>query len=96
LLSTYRARALAYLHVTMPDGEILHGEYQVTDNAAVGVAVGPRGPSTAYVAGSGRPVVVSATGDRGTIINCQGSIDIGGRGSAICETNRGGRYRVMI
>jgi hypothetical protein len=82
--------------VTMPDGEVLHGEYQITENAAVGVGIAGAHVGTAVAYGSGRPVVISATGDRGTIINCEGSADIGGHGSGVCETSRGLKYRVMF
>jgi hypothetical protein len=82
--------------VTMPDGEILHGEYQVTENAAIGMGFAGAHAATAIGFGSGRPVVISATGDAGAIINCEGSTDIGGHGSGICETNRGNKYRVMF
>jgi hypothetical protein len=82
--------------VTMPDGEILHGEYQVTENASVGVGFSGTRTATALAYGSGRPVVISATGDRGTIVNCEGSADIGGHGSGICQDSRGNKYRVMF
>jgi hypothetical protein len=81
--------------VTMPDGEILHGEYQVTENAAIGFAMS--GARTATAVGSGgSAVAISATGDRGTIMNCDATADIGGHGSGICQTNHGTRYRVMF
>jgi hypothetical protein len=82
--------------VTMPDGEILHGEYQVTENAAVGIGFAGRQTATALAYGSNRHVVISATGDRGTIMNCDGAADIGGHGSGTCETSRGFKYRVMF
>ena len=82
--------------VTMPDGEILRGEYQITENAAVGIGFAGTHTATAVGFGSGRPVVISATGDRGTVMNCEGSVDIGGHGSAVCENSRGGKYRVMF
>jgi hypothetical protein len=81
--------------VTMPDGEILHGEYRVTENAAVGMAFAGGRMATAVGYGSGRPVVVQATGDRGTVMTCEGTADIGGHGSGICET-RGNHYRMMF
>jgi hypothetical protein len=71
--------------VTMPDGEILHGEYQVTENAAVGIGFAGTQTETAIGYGSNRHVVISATGDR-TIMNCDGTADIGGHGSGICQT----------
>jgi hypothetical protein len=82
--------------VTMPDGEILRGEYQITENAAVGVGFAGARTATAVGYGSGRPVVISATRDRGTVMNCEGTADIGGHGSGICETSRGNKYRVMF
>jgi len=66
--------------VTMPDGEVLRGEYQVTENATVGYGFAGAHPVGGAAYGSGRPVVISATGDRGTIINCEGSADISGHG----------------
>jgi len=81
--------------VTMPDGEILKGEYQLTDNTAVGVGFAGSHTATAIGVGSGRHVVINATGPRGTILNCDGTADIGGKGSGVCETNRGAHYRVM-
>lgn len=82
--------------VTMPDGEVLQGEYQVTNNDAVGVAFAGGHMATAIASGSGRPVAVNATGPRGTILTCDGTLDIAGHGSLICQTNRGTRYRVMV
>jgi hypothetical protein len=82
--------------VTMPDGEILKGEYQVTENASMGFAFSGGRTATAFGYGSGRPVAISAVGDRGTIMNCEATADINGHGSGICQTNRGQRYRVMF
>jgi hypothetical protein len=80
---------------TMPDGEILSGEYQLTENAAIGVGIAGSHMATAVGYGSGRPVVITATGPK-TIMNCEGSADIGGKGSGVCETNHGAHYRVMF
>jgi hypothetical protein len=82
--------------VTMADGEVLQGEYQVTNNDSVGVAFAGGHMATAVASGSGRPVVVNAVGPRGTILNCEGALDIGGHGSLICQTNHGTKYRVMV
>ena len=82
--------------VTMPDGEILHGDYQVTENAAFGIGFAGTQTATAIGYGSNRHVVISATGDRGTILNCDGVADIGGHGSGMCETSCGNKYRVMF
>lgn len=82
--------------VTMPDGEVLTGEYQVTDNAAVGIGFAGGHTATAIGFGSGRPVAVNAVGNRGTIMTCDGAIDIGGHGSLVCQTNHGTKYRIMV
>ncbi|MFZ1922284.1 MAG: hypothetical protein WA280_04860 [Xanthobacteraceae bacterium] len=82
--------------VTMPDGEILTGEYQVTENEAVGLVMAGTHVATAMAAGSGRPVAVNATGSRGTIMSCDGALDVGGHGTLVCHTNRGTNYRVMV
>lgn len=81
--------------VTMPDGEILQGEYQITENAAVGMGFSGGRSATAIAYGSGRHTVIAASGTK-TIMNCDATADIGGHGSGICETNSGGQYRVMF
>lgn len=81
--------------MTMPDGEVLQGEYQITENAAVGMGFSGLRSSTAVAFGSGRRVVISAVGGRGTISNCEGTVDIGGHGSGICDI-RGAKFRMMF
>lgn len=80
--------------VTMPNGEILRGEFQVTRNETVGVGFFGARSTTAISAGTSSGVM-SAIGDRGTVINCDGVLDIGGHGSGACEISQGARYRVM-
>ena len=82
--------------VTVPDGELLQGDYQITENASLGVALAGTHMATAVASGGGRPFVANAVGPRGTILNCEGVLDLGGHGSVLCQTNRGTRYRVMI
>jgi hypothetical protein len=81
--------------VTMPDGEILQGEYQVTENAAIGVGFAGSHTATALAMGSNRHTVVSANGPK-TIMNCDATADLGGHGSGVCETNQGAHYRIMF
>lgn len=81
--------------VKMPDGELLEGEYQITENAAAVVGFSGARVSTAVGYGSGRGVVLSANGPR-TIMNCEGTADIGGHGSGTCTTSQGARYRMMF
>jgi hypothetical protein len=82
--------------ITMPNGEVLVGEYQITENAGYAVGFAGGQSATAFALGGGRPVAVSATGPHGAIMNCDGTADIGGHGSLICEMNSGARYRVMF
>jgi hypothetical protein len=82
--------------VTMPDGEVLQGEYQVTNNDAVGVGFSGTHMATAIASGGGRPVAVNAVGPRGTILTCDGALDIGGHGALVCQTSHGTKYRVMV
>lgn len=81
--------------VTMPSGEILTGEYQVEENAALGFGFAGAASASAIAFGSGRPVVLSAVGPH-TVINCTGSADIGGHGFGECQTSQGNKYRVMF
>jgi hypothetical protein len=81
--------------VTMPDGEILKGEFQVTENASVGFGFAGSQTFSTVGFGSGRAVVASATGPR-TVMNCEGTADIGSHGSVICQTSQGNKYRVMF
>lgn len=74
----------------------VRGEYQITENAALGLAVAGAHVATAVGLGSGRQVVVNAVGDRGTISNCEGTAGLGGHGSGICHDSRGGNYRFMF
>jgi hypothetical protein len=80
----------------MPDGEILKGEYQVTENDAMAVSFAGTHMTTAVAAGSGRPVAVNATGPRGTILTCDGTLDLDGHGTLVCQTNHGTKYRIMV
>ena len=69
--------------ITMPDGEILHGEYRIAGN--------DRG---AAVYGRGLATVIQATGDRGTVLNCEGKTEPAGHGSAVCDAGPWGKFRI--
>jgi hypothetical protein len=82
--------------ITMPNGEVLRGEYQITENAAVGFGIAGAHTATAVGYGSGRPTVITAVGDRGTIMNCEATTDISGHGTGICDGGpRIGKFRAM-
>jgi hypothetical protein len=78
------------------DGEILKGEYQISENAAVGIGVAGGQIGTAIGYGSGRRYVSNAVGERGTVSSCEGIVDIAGHGFGNCQDSRGGKYRVMF
>jgi hypothetical protein len=80
--------------VTMPDGEILQGEYQVLESASVAMTPSGQFAPTGLPAGS-RRVVVRATGIR-TAMTCDGLTNGQGHGSATCEMSNGAHYRVMF
>jgi hypothetical protein len=80
--------------VTMPDGEILQGEYQVGASASIGMASSGHYVATGLLVGS-RHVAATATGVR-TVMNCDGVTDDRGHGSGICQTNTGAHYRVLF
>lgn len=90
------------VEVTMPDGEVLHGEFSTTDtsNYGFGSAVASNGraapviatASTTAVPGS-MPGVVTAIGPSGTSIRCDYSVNtFSGGGAGTCKTNKGGVY----
>jgi hypothetical protein len=89
--------------VTMPDGEVLHGRYQVIQNGAIGFgsgfAFGPGGSTYAtgstVTMGGGGAVMVSASGDRGTVMTCQGEASFG-HGGGVCRTLKGAEYQMMF
>ena len=87
----------------MPDGEVLNGRYQIVQTGAItfgsATAFGPAGSAfasgSAFTMGGASPVLISAAGGRGTVMNCQGSVEFG-HGGGVCETNAGARYQVMF
>ena len=82
--------------VTMPDGEVLKGQYRVISNAAIGYGFAGTQMVTTAGFGGGSPVMASAVDQRGTMMNCQGAVDLGGHGALDCSTNDGARWRMMF
>ena len=90
--------------MTMPDGEVLTGHYQLAMGGAVttgfATATGPGG--TAFANGTAITVpmnggfTLQATGNRGTSIACQGSAGGLGHGSTVCVTNHGAHYQLVF
>jgi hypothetical protein len=80
--------------VSMPDGEILRGSYEVLATAAVGMAYSGEYVATGLPVGS-RHVAATATGVR-TVMSCDGVTDDHGHGSGLCQTSTGAHYRVLF
>jgi hypothetical protein len=90
------------IKITMPDGEVLTGEFSTTDTSSYGFgsAVATNGriapviatASTTAVPGS-MPGVVTAIGPSGTSLRCEYLVNsMTGSGSGSCQTNKGARY----
>jgi hypothetical protein len=95
------------MEVTMPDGELLQGEYSVVAGGAVTVGntfasvSGGRGSLTGTGTGVGLAMAAggqgqaSLYGNRGTIVHCEfANNNITGHGYGTCETSSGARYRM--
>ena len=90
--------------VTMPNGEVLTGNYRLAVGGAVSTGFatvsGPRG--TAFGSGTSanipmqNPFTVQAVGNRGTYMICQGSAGGMGHGEAVCTTNTKAEYQMMF
>jgi hypothetical protein len=80
--------------VTMPDGEILQGDYQLLSSAAFAMAPSGHYAPTGLPVGS-HYVSAQATGVQ-TQMSCHGLTNAEGHGSAECQTNTGAHYRVLF
>jgi hypothetical protein len=94
--------------ITMPDGEVLQGEYSIVFGGAVGFGsifgsvYGPSG--SASVSGTSANVSIegkgqgqaSLVGNRGTTIQCEfANANMTGHGFGACRSSRGILYRLM-
>lgn len=89
------------IEVTMPDGEVLKGEFSTTDTSSYGFSSGfaSAGRTTAIASGSSSaipgsmPGIVNAIGPNGTSIRCEYLVNtFSGSGNGRCETNKGAVY----
>lgn len=90
------------IEITMPDGEVLAGEFSTTDTSSYSfgsaVATAGRLPpvvatgSTTSIAGA-MPGVATAIGPSGTTMHCEYLVNsFSGGGSGTCQTNKGAVY----
>ena len=96
------------IEMTMPDGEVLKGEYSVVRGGAVqfgsifesvygpgGVATGTSTASSYTMPGSS-PGTASAFGSNGTSMSCEFYNDnVSGHGLGACKSSRGALYRLQ-
>lgn len=96
------------IEMTLPDGEVLTGEYTVVRGGAVqfgsifesvygpgGVATGTGTASTYSMAGSS-PGTASAFGSKGSSMDCEFYNDnVSGHGMGACRSSQGALYRLQ-
>lgn len=96
------------LEITMPDGELLQGEYSIVFGSSIGfgnifaTAYGAGGAASANgfstnvaISGSGQGSAV-LSGDRGTSIQCEFlNNNLTGHGYGACRSSKGGLYRMV-
>lgn len=92
--------------ITMPDGEVLNGEFSIVRGGAIGfgsiygAVYGPNGTatvsggSTNYVVPGGSPGMASTFGNKGTSMDCEFYNDnFSGHGMGACRSSKGALYR---
>jgi hypothetical protein len=98
---TYTAQGIGRgpVTITMPDGEVLHGRYQIMPGGSFGLAaVAGRGGVTTGMKTStalSAPGEVIANGPT-TVVTCDVQATIGGHGFGRCATDKGAHYQVMF
>jgi hypothetical protein len=85
---------------TLPSGEVMKGEYTTVADAAYswGSIYGSGGSATASTSTvSGKQYGTAiATGDKGTLIECEYVTGMSVHGSGFCKDNHGGKYKLMF
>lgn len=97
---SYSGSGHGHLTGTLPSGEVMKGEYTTVADAAYGWgsiygAGGSATASTGAVSGKQYGTAV-ATGDKGTVINCEYVTGMSLHGSGACKDNHGGKYKLMF
>jgi len=94
--------------ITMPDGEVVKGEYSIVrgGSASFGTIYGSvygaagsasvSGSTSSYVVPGGSPGTASAFGGKGTTMQCEFYNDnFSGHGNGACSSNKGALYRLQ-
>ncbi len=97
---SYSGSGHGHLTGTLPSGEVMKGEYTTMADAAYGWGSiygtgGSATASTGTVSGKQYGTAV-ATGDKGTVINCEYVTGMSLHGSGACKDNHGGKYKLMF
>ena len=81
--------------VTMPDGEVLTGQFEVAQGGASATAFGPHGTtSSAFAMSGGGNFYAAATAPHTSII-CEGNVSFG-HGGGICRTTAGAIFQIQL
>ncbi len=109
--ATYMSYGLGHgsISVTMPDGEVLKGEYDVVERGSssfgsvYGSVYGPGGNASGMATGSALAIPNSSEGtavllgSRGTSMTCEFvTNNWTGKGNGACKSSSGGLYRAMF
>jgi hypothetical protein len=97
---SYNGSGHGRLSGTPPSGEAMKGEYTTVADAAVGwgsiySSTGSASASTVSTSNKQYGTAV-ATGDKGTVIQCEYVTGMSGHGSGACKDNHGGKYKLMF
>ena len=87
----------------MPSGETLQGQYRLAIGGAVTTGFGSAygtggaafGSGTSISTAMNNPFTAQATGDRGSVMVCQGTAG-GGHGDCLCTLNGTARYQMVF
>ena len=82
------------IKVTMPDGEVLTGSFQVAQQGAFVTAFGQGGSATAFASSGGGNFYAAASGPRTTLV-CRGNVSFG-HGGGECRTQAGAVYQIQV
>jgi hypothetical protein len=97
---SYSGSGHGHLSATLASGEVFKGEYTTTADAAYGWGsiYGSGGSATASTGTfNGKQYGTAvATGDKGTVIDCEYVTSMSLHGSGACKDNHGGKYKLMF
>jgi hypothetical protein len=97
---SYSGSGHGKLSGTLPSGELMKGEYTTVANAAYGwgsIYSSTGSASASAVTVSGRQYGSAiATGDKGTVVECEYVTGMSVHGSGACKDNHGGKYKLMF